>query len=145
MFYTERPEGFYPTLEAVGAFIQDRENILLLHRCKEGDAYNGVWGLPSGKMEVHERGNPRSAMLREAYEETGFTFNPSEMKHSKTVFVRYPEKDFIYHIFLAQLGGPISVRLNPREHDQYIWIPPKRAFELPLMPQLEDCIKLVYG
>ncbi|MFA4960137.1 MAG: NUDIX hydrolase [Candidatus Pacearchaeota archaeon] len=148
MYFLQKPDDFNPKIEAVGCFVEWDQKILLLRRCKKNDSYKGKWGLPSGKMDPEDKGNTLVAIIRETHEETGHLSNPSEMIYVKTIFVRYenPRKDFPYHIYRAQIAIP-KIKLSPTEHDDFKWISPQDALQVPsiLMPELDSCIKLVYS
>lgn len=142
MLHEEEPKGFNPKFEAAGCFIENEGKILLLHR--RGDKPHGnTWGLPSGTIEKSE--TPLSAMLRELVEETGIQFSSLVLPHYRKVFVQYPEYDFLYYIFHIKSNGKGKVRINPEEHQGFKWIDPSEALGLPLIQDLDACIRMVYG
>ena len=142
MLYKERPTDFNSLMEAVGCFMEYRGEILLLQK-RKGHSRGGLWGFPSGKIEERD-GSPLLAMIRETSEETGFAASPEILKVLPTVYVRYPEKDFVYYMFSLVLGEKIEVVLDQREHQDYKWISPRGALNLLLRPDTDSCIKLVY-
>jgi len=140
MIYTDIPEQFKPKFEAAGCFIENNERFLLLHR-QDSSPQGNTWGLPSGKIKTKE--TPLEGIAREIREETGLIIPAAEILPISKVYVKFPECDFVYYIF--QSTPPISeVRINPREHKDFRWVSAEEAFSLPLITDLDACIKLVY-
>jgi len=142
MLYKERPKDFDPFIEAVGCFMGCGGEILLLQR-QEGRSRGNLWGFPSGGVELKDN-SPLLAMIREIREETGLEASPEMFKILSIVYIRYPEKDFVYHMFSLALNEKINVRLS-EEHKDYRWVSPRKALSFPLRPDTDSCIKLVYG
>ncbi len=141
MLYEEEPKGFSPKFEAAGCFIENEGKILLLHR-RIDKPHGNTWGLPSGTIENNE--TPLSAMLRELEEETGIQLESPVISHYQKVFVKYSEYDFLYHIFYIRLDGEGKVRIDSNEHKEFTWIHPKDALKLPLIHDLDTCIRIIY-
>jgi len=142
MIYLEKPKDFNPKLEAVGCFVQCNGEIALLLR-QDHKPQGNTWGIPSGK--VHEGENLAQTAIRETKEETGFNFSEEEMKFFKTVWVRFPEYDFVYHIFYADLDEKKEIRINSKEHKDAKWASPFDVLKLPLIGDLDGCINLFFG
>jgi len=114
--------------------------MLLLHR-QNDKPHGNTWGVPAGKAE-HE-------MLvvdiqRELEEETGIALPLEEFKHWGGLFVRHLEYDFIYVIFTAEIDEFPVIKLNPKEHKGFTWVIPMEALDMKLIPDEDQCIKLVY-
>ncbi len=142
MLYENEPKDFKPSFKSVGCFIEHKSKILLLHRqdsCPQGN----TWGLPSGKINSKE--SPLIAMAREIFEETGLDIPKSKIRHHSKNYIKFPDFDFVYHLFHAQIDSKPEVLLNSREHKNYIWIYPQDTSRLHLIEDLDSCIKLVYG
>lgn len=137
MIYDSPPPGFNPKFEAVGCFLEHQEKILLLKRGVH-KSNGGTWGLPGGKIEPGE--TVTAAIKREITEETGLMVAEGEFKKQFHVFVRYPEFDFIYHVFRTLKTDPAPIRINPREHDEFAWVVPAESDRLNLMPDGYECI-----
>jgi len=143
MLSLELFEGFDPQFEAVGCFLECAGEFVLLER-QSHKPQGDTWGLPSGKIEVGE--TPDEAMLREIDQETGHRASPTSLKHVRTVYVRYDDgADFSYHIYRVVLREKPIVRINPDEHKDYKWVLPLAALDMPLIGDLDGCIKLLYS
>lgn len=141
MIYLEEPNDFDARFEIVSCFCENNGKILLLHR--RDDAPQGrTWGVPAGKVEKNE--DIKQAIIRELLEETGMSFSQNMLKYFSKVFVRYPDYDFIYHIFSTHLVDKKNVRIDPKEHKEFRWVTPKNALHLPLIQDLDNCIKLFF-
>ena len=141
MIYENEPENFNPKFSAVGCFVKYNNEILLLHR-QNYKAQGNTWGIPSGKIDEGE--NKLEAMVREVKEETGFKFPKSQIKYFQKVYVKFREYDFIYHIFSTKLDRQIQVEINKTEHKNSKWESPAGALLMPLIEDLDACIKLYY-
>lgn len=140
MIFTEKPVDFKPKIEVVSCFVEHAGKILML--CTGSHKKQaGKWGVPAGKMEPGEQRIP--AMLRELYEETGIHCSPEQLQNETTVFVRYPDHDFTYHMYTLRCEALPEIRLTD-EHSAYDWHTPHEALTLPLILDEEPCIRLVY-
>ncbi|WP_243788903.1 NUDIX domain-containing protein [Saccharopolyspora gloriosae] len=61
-----------------------RENRILLSK-RRGDAFDGKWHLPAGKVDAGE--DVISAAVREACEEVGVRIDPADLTHVHTVHI----------------------------------------------------------
>ncbi len=141
MIYKEKPQNFDSKFDIVSCFAEHNGEILLLHRQDhkpEGD----TWGVPAGKVDEGEE--ILETMIREIQEETGFQLFSSQLSYFEKVFVKYPEYDFVYHIFYTKLDQRQKVAINRNEHKNFKWISPKKALDMPLIQDLDACIKLFY-
>lgn len=141
MIYFDSPADFSPRFSIVSCFLQYDKKFLLLHR-QEHKAQGNTWGVPAGKIDGDE--SEIQAMLREAQEETGISLAAEDLKYIRQVYVRYPDYDFIYHMFAAELDQEPLVTINPAEHKEFQWISPEDALQINLMPDLDHCIKFYY-
>ena len=141
MIYINKPEDFNSNFDIVSCFVEYNGEILLLHR-QDHKPEGNTWGVPAGKNNKGEK--ILESILREIMEETGFELPPSQLSYFGKVYVRYPEYDFVYHIFHTKLDNIQKVAINHNEHKDYKWISPQKALDMPLIQDLDACIKLFY-
>ena len=141
MIHLELPENFDPAFEGVGCLIEHAGEILLLHRHDDDEMAN-VWGLPGGGKEEGE--NVLEAMRREIREETGIETEPERISHLVSHFVKQPPYDFVYHVCRLPLRERPEIVLS-KEHKDFRWVKPQDALTMDLMPDLNECLRQVYG
>ncbi len=139
MFSKDEPKDFTPKFEVVSCFVEYDNNILLLLR-QDHKPQGNTYGVPAGKIDVGE--TARQAMVREGKEETGIMLD--NITYIDKFYVRYPDYDFIYHIFHKIFDTQPNVTIHPNEHKAYIRKTPKEALELNLIRDMDECIKLFY-
>lgn len=139
MLYKEKPENFTPKFEVVSCFVEYKDEILLLLRQDHKPEWN-TYGVPAGKIDEWEK--IREAMTREGKEETQIDLNDAEYFDKR--YVRYPEYDFIYHMFSKRFTNKPNVTINPNEHKNYTRKKPEEALKVDLIRDLDECIKLFY-
>jgi len=139
MLYTDRPVDFNPSLEAVGCLLFSN-GLLLMLQGKMGKAYTeGKWGSPAGKVNHAE--DKDAAMIREVQEEVGITLAANDIQFLQTVYVRYPGRDFIYHIYTAVVPPNTPVKLSA-EHTDFRWERLEAALQYDLIPDEDSVISL---
>ena len=144
MIHEKEPKNFNPVYEVVACFLERDKKILLLHR-QDNKSEGNKWGLPAGKVDDGE--DIFEAIVREIKEETGLNISKENISHFKKIYVRYPEYDFIYHMFhtnLEDLDKTPKVIINLKEHKDFRWAEIERASEIPLVLDLLECINLFY-
>ena len=62
----------------------------------------------------------------------------------KKIAVRHSEYDFIYHMYRVILDEIPEVKINPAEHQDYMWATPQEALSMDLVTDLDTCIKMYY-
>ena len=141
MFTLSKPENFNPKFEVVSCFLENNGEILLLQRHShkpQGD----TWGVPAGKIDAGE--TPKIAILRELFQETGFSAKESDIAYFKSVFVRYPEYDFVYHVFSLKLSDRPEIKISDGEHKNFQWLTPAEALKINLIQDEDASIKMFY-
>jgi len=137
IFFTPPPD-FASRFEVVSCFCDFEGRFLALQRAKT-KPQGSTWGVPAGKIDP---GEPAlTAITREAKEEAGLDIVP---QFFQTLYVRYDTYDFIYHIFSTELLEQPKIILNATEHQDYRWVTPEESLELPLIPDMDECIRLFY-
>lgn len=116
--------------------------MLLLHRQDNDDMQPNVWGLPAGKREEGE--SKQDGITREIQEETGLIITNQKITFHGTMYVHYPEYDFIYHSFSTSYAEKPEITLSPNEHKDYKWATPQEALQMKLITDLDACIKLYF-
>jgi len=140
MISKNKPENFSPKFEVVSCFVEYKNQILLLLRQNHKPQPN-TYGVPAGKIDTGE--TALQAMQREGKEETQIDLE--DVIYFDKLFVRYPEYDFIYHIFHKRFDIQPNVTINLNEHKEYVRIEPQKALEkLNLIQDLDECIKVFY-
>lgn len=81
---------------------------------------------------------------RETLEETGLAIPRDEMNFFSSVYVKHSEYDLVYHIFHTTLNKKTKIKISEGEHKDAKWVTPKDALDLPLIHDLESCIKLFF-
>lgn len=137
MIYLERPEGFDPKFEAVSCYLVNDGQILLLQRLPE-KPQGGKWGTPAGKIDKNE--SPEDAVLREVFEETSVELKKGEAQKIGTIYVKFPDYDFDWHMFRANIDHR-NTKLKSDEHTAHKWVTPKDALQMDLVMDEGICIK----
>lgn len=143
--YLEKPEGFNPKSAVVGCcFIHYKDKILILHR-QDYNAEGNRWGIPGGKLN---KGEPLiDAIVREVYEETGFSFEKDKIHYIGKLYIRVPNFDFEYHMvtYEDEIKNPGDVKINFKEHKGFTWVTPKDALKMDLITDEDTCFEIVFG
>jgi 8-oxo-dGTP pyrophosphatase MutT (NUDIX family) len=139
MSLQDKPENFDPKFEVVSCFVEYQEEILLLLR-QDHKPQPNTWGVPAGKIDPGE--TAIQAMMREGKEETQISLD--NITYIDKLYVRYPDYDFIYHMFHKRFDTQPNITINPNEHKIYIRKEPKEALEMNLIQDLDECIRLFY-
>ncbi|MFZ1075199.1 MAG: NUDIX hydrolase [Minisyncoccia bacterium] len=141
MIFETKIDGFSPRFEVVSCFTEHEGAILMLLRLPT-KSQGGKWGVPAGKLEVGE--TPLDGMVRELAEETGISVLPEHISFLETLYVRHGGYDFIYHMFSLLLQSRPEVLTKKDEHEDFEWVSPIDALSMPLVEDLDDCIKRIY-
>ena len=110
---------------------------------RKGAHGSGEHSGPGGHLEHLE--SIEECARRETREETGIEIPEESMEYYGEVYVRYPEMDYTFHMFVYKPEVLPKVTVNPEEHAGYTWVSLEEALKMPLIPGEEECISLVYG
>lgn len=142
MLFNQKPEDFNQKYDVVGCLCEYNGKILLMLRHKE-ETQGNTWGLPSGRVEPGE--DLKEALKRELYEETGIDVSHEKFEYIDKSYLRHSDADLTYHLFALKLEEEVEIKLDPNEHQKYVWISPEEACELEdRIEDLECSIKLYY-
>ena len=145
MIYTSPPKIFSPRFEVVSCLAEYKNDILFLRR-QDHKPQRDKWGIIAGKVDDDE--DLKKAILREGCEEAGLLLYPACLQQLPTLYVKYPEYDFVYHTFHISLDFLLDekpdVKLNPVEHKAFLWITAREALGLDLVPDMDACLKMFY-
>ena len=93
----------YPQLKVgAGVLLQMEDQLLLVRRRADADAFAGTWGLPAGYCEVDEP--PPATAAREAAEETGFEVSATDLVDAY-YFCDDPRGSGILLVYDAEIRG----------------------------------------
>jgi len=122
-------EQHYPE-PSVGALIFDPQGRLLLVRSHK---WRGRYVVPGGHVELGER--LVDALRREAKEETGLDiYDPEFLCFQEFIYDEHfwKSRHYIFFDFVCRTDSTV-VQLNS-EAEEYLWVSPKDALNLPLEP-----------
>jgi len=138
----EKPsKDFKSVCDVVGCVIEHDGKILLLHR-QDNKSGGNTWTSSSGKIENNE--TPEKAVIREIKEETGIQINPKQLKDYEKLFVHSSDYDFIYYLFYIKLENLPEIRIENKEHKNFIWVKPEQALKMNLIEDEDFCIKKIF-
>jgi 8-oxo-dGTP pyrophosphatase MutT (NUDIX family) len=141
LVYLDKPADFNPKMEVVSCFVEHEGKLLLLHR-QDHRPQGNTWAVPAGKVEKGEEIG--EAMCRELNEEILLPANVSDLIYFRKVYLRYPEFDFVYHMYRLQLISLPNITLNLDEYKDFKWVTPNEALNHDLIPGEDECIRLFY-
>lgn len=124
----------YKRPESVLVIVYTQDGEVLMLRRKYPDDF---WQSVTGSLEWGER--PLDAAIRELREETGLMSKGIRDCHYSQVFEIYPIWRERYapgvtqneeHVFRLKLPEKVDIRLDTKEHEEFIWLPRARAADL---------------
>lgn len=127
--YETKPQGFKAAVEVAACYVEIGDQLLLLE-CSLSKPEPGKWGVPGGKLQSGE--TPEKAAKRELFEETGILVESSDIHTIKSLYIRKPDIDYVYHLFQITLKTKPKIRLSS-EHSNYLWAIQEEIKTLPLM------------
>lgn len=120
------PESFTPDIRVASVLVRVGGDILLLQR--NGGSSDDAWGPPAGKIDPGE--TPVEAAVRELHEETGIVTSVEFLSEAHDPMpVRHGARSILFFAFFLDLATKPEVRLEAREHQDFIWVSPSQALE----------------
>lgn len=124
----------------VNALIKrDDGKYLIIHRSKINDFRPNIYDLPGGEVEFGE--DPNTSLIREVFEETSL-----KVEILKPIFISSEFQDEVRHqIWIIYECKYVEgeVKLNPDEHDKFIWANVNEMDSLDKIIFLDDLYKKV--
>lgn len=109
---------------------------------------NDFWQSVTGSLERDE--SPQQAALRELQEETGIIgkeLNDCEFSQNFEIYAIWRDRyapgvmENQEHVFALELSEKIDIQLDPREHEEHVWLPKQEAFELAFSHTNQEAIQ----
>jgi 8-oxo-dGTP pyrophosphatase MutT (NUDIX family) len=130
----DAPKNFNPIMEAAGCCCQFQKTLLMLKRHPH-KPYGNMWGVPGGKMELHE--DMRACAVREIYEEAGIDINDDGLIFMGSLYCRINQEnkpfEYIFHLFLKKFRVQPELKFGLSEHVESKWVSVEEAYQLPLI------------
>lgn len=143
MIFDTPPHDFSPKVSVSACFIEFENTVLFLKR-SQNVSQPGTWAIPGGKIEHGE--TPEQAICREVLEECGLCLSKPIFLH--TVYIRYPDYDYIYHMFKQELDCKPNINLDLKDSDTYEWLTRSQVADLHAKNELildeMPCIERIY-
>ena len=124
-------------MEAAGCYCACAERLLLVKR-QSYKSQGNKWGVPGGKLEKNE--TPLTAVIREMQEEVGVALCPDKVYKVKTLYIRLPSIDYIFHMFYTHLPELPLINLDLGENQESRWTTLQEALQLPLVTSGKEAL-----
>ncbi|MBI5126345.1 MAG: NUDIX hydrolase [Candidatus Taylorbacteria bacterium] len=142
MISVTKPDNFSPRFEVSSCFLEYKDRFLLLHR-QDHKPQGNTWGVPAGKVEKGE--TSAQAIIREMQEEISLTVTEQNLIYFKSLYVRYSEYDFVYHIFSSVCQVEPKIVIDVKDHKDFQWVTPKESLTMNLIQDEDFCVELFYN
>jgi len=109
---------------------------------------NDFWQSVTGSLEWDE--NPQQAAMRELQEETGiaqYELNDCLFSQNFEIYSIWRDRyapgvtENQEHVFSLELLDKVDIQLDPREHEEYIWLSKQEAVELAFSHTNQEAIQ----
>ena len=139
MIYQTQPEDFVAEFEIALCICKFGDKILMLKRA-EKDTFAGQWCFPGGTIHINEM--PEQTVVREIKEETGIDLSQQEHIFVFQSFVKYPDYEFVEHVYRADFNVLPKVVVNKNEHQDFQWVRIDSLKKLQLLPNVLETLTL---
>ncbi len=132
-----------PTTHLASLTILEKEGkILLMRRAGTGFA-DGLYTLPSGKVEPNESFS--KAAIRETLEEVNAEIEPSDLKSVHIMFEKLEESDlsWIHHFFLTKKWSREIKNMEPHKCDDLRWFE-KNKLPTNILPFVKESLDKIF-
>lgn len=89
----------------------------------------GTWGLPAGKVEKGE--SQVEAIIRELYEETGFTAREEDLELIGDFEFGAGESSYNFSLFRIYVDSQVTIELEEDAHSEYKWVTAEDCYAKP--------------
>jgi 8-oxo-dGTP pyrophosphatase MutT (NUDIX family) len=128
-------------MEIVGCFFEhDGKFLLLLRHAHKPNG--GTWGLPAGKVSPGESDD--AAMLRELYEETGYSADSKELERLGSFTFGNSQDAYNFTAYRLKLGTRHQPMLESQAHADCKWVTAEECNAMrSLIPDFHELLRLV--
>jgi len=123
---------------ATGIAVFQNDKLLVVKRVTEDDFLGGEWELPGGGVDPEEK--VVQGALRELFEETGLTVE-KVLGTFEGFDYTTPSKPKVRQINFKVTVKPGDIRLEPTEHDDYLWITKDGISALQTNEVMQECLR----
>lgn len=146
MIFEKPPTDFHSSLAVSAVFVEVEDTVLFLLRAPHV-SQGSTWAIPGGKVHDSSGETAVEAAKRELHEEVGIA--AGDLIFCKTVYIKYPQLDYTYHMYRLQLTTRPVICLSERESSDYRWLTREQAdgYHAQNLLILDEmpCIEAVYG
>jgi 8-oxo-dGTP pyrophosphatase MutT (NUDIX family) len=122
---------------AAHGLIKKGNKYLVTRRAKANDYMPGFWDIPGGTIEFGEK--IVDALKREVLEETGLKIKPGKIQ--SVYGYLSGESRHQFQLVYACVYRSGEVKLNPEEHDKYLWATIPEISKLKKIAFLKNLLK----
>jgi 8-oxo-dGTP diphosphatase len=127
----------------VTCFIQHQDTVLVLKRSQK-ENHPTIWCTPGGEIEPKQDNDPQAALIRELFEETGLSIQPTLLHFVGKRYSRVPGWDYILYLYYLNLHIQPAIQLS-EEHSDAKWVPLDQFKSLRLLTTQEEAFDLVFS
>lgn len=135
----------YKRPESVLVLVYTQASEVLMLQRKYPDDF---WQSVTGSLEEDE--TPMQAAIRELFEETsitGYELHDCQFSQNFEIYAIWRDRyapgvtQNQEHVFTLELAEKIDIKLDPREHEEYIWLSKQKALDLAFSHTNQEAIQ----